>query len=78
MKTFLKQIIAAISHEGLKTQLRKSFFTGLLVVVPISVTVYILVFLIKVLNRFLPFNFLPYGTGIVLTIIHRFGPEQTR
>lgn len=54
---------------GMKTQLRKSFFTGLLVVIPISVTIYILVFLIGILNNLLPFSFLPYGTGLVLTII---------
>ncbi len=53
----------------MKTQLKKSFFTGLLVVIPISVTIYILVFLIGVLNNLLPFSFLPYGTGLVLTII---------
>ncbi len=53
----------------MKTQLRKSFFTGLLVVIPISVTIYILVFLIGILNNLLPFSFLPYGTGLVLTII---------
>jgi len=52
-----------------KTQLKKSFFTGLLVVIPIGLTIYILVFIIKLLNNFLPFKFLPYGTGIVLTVI---------
>ena len=53
----------------MKTQLKKSFFTGLLVVIPISVTIYILFFLIEILNNLLPFSFLPYGTGLVLTVI---------
>lgn len=53
----------------MKTQLKKSFFTGLLVVIPIGATVYILLFLISILNDLLPFSFLPYGTGIVLTVI---------
>jgi len=58
-----------IRGEGIKVQLKKSFFTGLLVVIPIGLTTYILVFFIKLLNDFLPFKFLPYGTGIVLTVI---------
>jgi len=53
----------------MRTHLKKSFFTGLLVVIPIGLTIYILIFLIKLLNNFLPFKFLPYGTGIVLTVI---------
>ncbi len=53
----------------MKTHLKNSFITGLLVVIPISLTIYILVFLIKFLNSLLPFYFLPYGTGILLTII---------
>ena len=61
--------VSTIKSRGMKTQLKKSFFTGLLVVIPISVTIYILVFLIGVLNNLLPFSFLPYGTGLVLTII---------
>ena len=61
--------VSTIKGGGMKTQLKKSFFTGLLVVIPISVTIYILVFLIGVLNNLLPFSFLPYGTGLVLTII---------
>lgn len=69
MKAQLKKIIASISGEGVKTQLKKSFFTGLLVVIPISATIYILIFLIGVLNNLLPFHFLPYGTGVILTII---------
>jgi uncharacterized membrane protein len=52
-----------------KTQLKKSFLTGLLVVIPIGATIYILLFLISILNDLLPFSFLPYGTGIVLTVI---------
>ncbi len=55
--------------EDMRKQLRKSFFTGLLVVIPIGATIYILIFLIDILNELLPFSFLPYGTGIVLTII---------
>lgn len=69
MKAQLKKIIASISGEGVKIQLKKSFFTGLLVVIPISATIYILIFLIGVLNNLLPFHFLPYGTGVILTII---------
>ena len=82
MKTKLKEIvsfllekfkrsnfISIVKGEGMKTQLKKSFFTGLLVVIPISVTIYILVFLIGLLNNLLPFSFLPYGTGLVLTLI---------
>lgn len=53
----------------MKTHLKNYFITGLLVVIPISLTIYILVFLIKFLNSLLPFYFLPYGTGILLTII---------
>ncbi len=53
----------------MRTHLKNSFITGLLVVIPISLTIYILVFLIKFLNSLLPFYFLPYGTGILLTII---------
>ena len=37
--------------------------------IPISATIYILIFLIGVLNNLLPFHFLPYGTGVILTII---------
>ena len=62
-------IISIIRGEGMRTQLKKSFFTGLLVVIPIGLTIYILVFFIKLLNNFLPFTFLPYGTGMVLTVI---------
>jgi len=62
-------IVAIIRGEGMRAQLKKSFFTGLLVVIPIGLTIYILIFIIKLLNNFLPFKFLPYGTGIVLTII---------
>lgn len=62
-------VVSMAQGEGMKTQLKKSFFTGLLVVVPISVTIYILVFLIELLNNLLPFSFLPYGTGLVLTLI---------
>jgi uncharacterized membrane protein len=61
--------LSSISGEDVKKQLRKSFFTGLLVVIPISVTIYILVFLIELLNDLLPFSFLPYGTGLVLMVI---------
>jgi uncharacterized membrane protein len=61
--------LSTISGEEVRKQLRKSFFTGLLVVVPISVTIYILVFLIEIINDLLPFSFLPYGTGLVLTVI---------
>lgn len=53
----------------MKTHLKNYFITGLLVIIPISLTIYILVFLIKFLNSLLPFYFLPYGTGILLTII---------
>ena len=62
-------VVSMAQGEGMKTQLKKSCFTGLLVVVPISVTIYILVFLIELLNNLLPFSFLPYGTGLVLTLI---------
>jgi len=58
-----------IVKKEMKTHLKKYFITGLLVVIPIGVTIYILIFLIKVLNNILPFRFLPYGTGIVLTVI---------
>jgi uncharacterized membrane protein len=69
IKTSCSNFVEIVGREELRTQLRKSFFTGLLVVIPISVTIYILVFLIELLNSLLPFSFLPYGTGIVLTII---------
>jgi uncharacterized membrane protein len=69
IKTSYSNFVEIVGREEMRTQLRKSFFTGLLVVIPISVTIYILVFLIELLNSLLPFSFLPYGTGIVLTII---------
>ena len=82
MKKLIKKIGAAVGNgikrffsmfpaggEGMRKQLRKSFFTGLLVVIPIGATIYILIFLTSLLNDLLPFSFLPYGTGIVLTII---------
>lgn len=52
----------------MKAQLKKSFLTGLLVVLPIGGTIYILLLLIKALNSILPFSFLPYGTGLLLTV----------
>ncbi len=53
----------------MKAQLKKSFLTGLLVVLPIAATVYILLILVKALNSVLPFKFLPYGTGLLLTLV---------
>ena len=67
IKRFFSLFLAG--GEDMRKQLRKSFFTGLLVVIPIGATIYILIFLIEILNDLLPFSFLPYGTGIVLTII---------
>jgi len=67
IKGFVSLFLAG--GEDMRKQLRKSFFTGLLVVIPIGATIYILIFLIDILNELLPFSFLPYGTGIVLTII---------
>ncbi|MDX1778684.1 MAG: DUF502 domain-containing protein [Thermodesulfobacteriota bacterium] len=67
IKRFFSLFLAG--GEDMRKQLRKSFFTGLLVVIPIGATIYILIFLIEILNDLLPFSFLPYGTGIVFTII---------
>lgn len=68
-KIMRSNLISMVREKGMRTQLKKSFFTGLLVVIPIGLTIYILIFFIKLLNNFLPFKFLPYGTGIILTII---------
>ena len=67
VKRFFSLFLAG--GEDMRKQLRKSFFTGLLVVIPIGATIYILIFLINILNDLLPFSFLPYGAGIVLTVI---------
>ena len=69
IKTMYSNLIAVAEEKEMRTQLKKSFFTGLLVVIPIGLTTYILVFFVKIVNSFLPFKFLPFGTGIVLTII---------
>ena len=54
----------------MKKALRKYFFSGLLVVVPIALTVYILIILIKFTDRFYPTSVLPFyipGFGIIIT-----------
>jgi len=62
----------------LKARLKKYFFSGLLVVVPVSLTVYILAFIINftdnlypIVERYLPFN-VP-GFGIIITFCIIFG-----
>ncbi|MEE8381621.1 MAG: hypothetical protein V3R78_07085, partial [Thermodesulfobacteriota bacterium] len=40
IKTSCSIFVELVGREELRTQLRKSFFTGLLVVIPISVTIY--------------------------------------
>jgi len=57
IKRFSSMFLAG--GEGMRKQLRKSFFTGLLVVIPIGATIYLLIFLTRILNDLLPFSFLP-------------------
>lgn len=54
----------------MKAKLRKYFFSGLLVVIPISLTVYILYKLIELTDKLYPIAYLPFylpGVGIILT-----------
>jgi uncharacterized membrane protein len=55
-----------------ESQIKKYFLTGLLVVVPISLTIYILAFLIAIVEKFLPYKYLPFyipGLGILITAL---------
>jgi uncharacterized membrane protein len=56
----------------MKKRIRKYFISGLIVVVPISLTVYILWAIIKFTDRLYPSSFLPFyvpGFGIVITFV---------
>ncbi len=56
----------------MESRIKKYFLTGLLVVVPISLTIYILTFLIAIVERFLPYKYLPFyipGLGILITVL---------
>ena len=56
----------------MKKRIRKYFLSGLMVVVPISLTVYILWAIIKFTDRLYPSSFLPFyvpGFGIVITFV---------
>ncbi len=58
--------------QNIKTKLNNYFFTGLLVIIPISLTVWILAAIIGTVERFLPYRYLPFyipGLGIVITFI---------
>ncbi|MBD3319798.1 MAG: DUF502 domain-containing protein [Chitinivibrionales bacterium] len=55
----------------MKKALKKYFASGLLVVVPIALTVYILMILIKFTDRLFPISFLPFyipGFGVIITL----------
>ncbi len=63
---FLPDKGAAVVKKGIK----KCFISGLIVVVPVSFTVYILWAIIKFTDRFYPSSFLPFyvpGFGIIIT-----------
>lgn len=54
----------------LKKSLKKYFIAGLIVVIPISLTVYILLILIRFTDRLYPTSYLPFyfpGFGIIIT-----------
>ncbi len=56
----------------MKKRIQKYFISGLIVVVPISLTVYILWAIIKLTDRFYPSSFLPFyvpGFGIFITFV---------
>ncbi|UCF72255.1 MAG: DUF502 domain-containing protein [Deltaproteobacteria bacterium] len=65
--------------KGLRTSLKNYFLTGLLVILPVFVTVYIVLFLIRGMDailRFIPARYLPEtylhyipGLGLILAII---------
>jgi uncharacterized membrane protein len=54
----------------LKAQLKKYFISGIIVVVPIALTVYILTIIIRLVDRLYPLSNLPFsfpGFGIIIT-----------
>ena len=56
--------------QDLKTKIKNHFLTGLLVIIPISLTIWILTLIIGTVERFLPYRCLPFyipGLGIVIT-----------
>jgi len=66
--------------KGLKAIIKNYFLTGLLVILPIFITVYVIWFLIRVMDvvlkyipaKYLPENYLPFqipGLGLILVII---------
>lgn len=66
--------------KGIKTIIKNYFLTGLLVILPIFVTVYVIWFLIRVMDvvlkyippKYLPETYLPFqtpGLGLILVII---------
>jgi uncharacterized membrane protein len=61
--------------KGLRTILKNYFLTGLLVILPIFITVYVLWFLIRAMDvvlRYIPPRYLPYkvpGLGLILAVI---------
>lgn len=70
--------------KGLRTIIKNYFLTGLLVILPIFVTVYVIWFLIRVMDvvlkyippKYLPETYLPFqipGLGLILVIILIFG-----
>jgi len=61
--------------KGLRTILKNYFLTGLLVILPIFITAYVLWFLIRAMDvvlRYIPPHYLPYkvpGLGLILAVI---------
>ncbi|MBN2466933.1 MAG: DUF502 domain-containing protein [Deltaproteobacteria bacterium] len=58
-------------RPSLKSRLKNYFITGLLVLIPIGLTIYILRILIKLVERLFPFHILPFyvpGLGIIITV----------
>ena len=56
---------------SLKTKLKNYFITGLVVLIPIGLTIYVLRILIGLVERLFPFHVLPFyvpGLGIIITL----------
>lgn len=54
----------------MKAHLKKYFLSGLIVVVPISLTIYILIIIVKFTDKLYPISYLPFyvpGFGIIIT-----------
>ena len=70
LKTKLTALKIGFTH--LKRNYKNIFLTGLAVLMPVGLTLYILVFLIKMMDGLLPDAFLPFhipGLGVIVTVI---------